>query len=91
MRRRSIYRNAGSAPREEARCEIEDHDEHRGARYQMEGVTRGLRGQGVPLGSSRDWAAKGPKLSRVDDPTDLEYVRQGGILHQVLRERIAAN
>jgi aconitate hydratase len=29
--------------------------------------------------------------SRVDDPTDLEYVRQGGILHQVLRERIAAN
>src|SRR5256714_733937 len=30
-------------------------------------------------------------VSRVDDPTDLEYVRQGGILHQVLRERIAAN
>jgi aconitase A len=30
-------------------------------------------------------------LSRVDDATDLEYVRQGGILHQVLRERIAAN
>ena len=30
-------------------------------------------------------------LSRVDDSTDLEYVRQGGILHQVLRERIAAN
>jgi aconitate hydratase len=30
-------------------------------------------------------------LSRVDDPTDLEYVRRGGILHQVLRERIAAN
>jgi aconitate hydratase len=29
-------------------------------------------------------------LSRVDDPTDLEYVRQGGILPQVLRERIAA-
>src|SRR5437899_2828582 len=29
-------------------------------------------------------------LSRVDDPTDLEYVRQGGILHQLLRERIAA-
>src|SRR5436189_170869 len=29
-------------------------------------------------------------LSRVDDPTDPEYVRQGGILHQVLRERIAA-
>ncbi|MEK6208033.1 MAG: aconitate hydratase AcnA [Chloroflexota bacterium] len=27
-------------------------------------------------------------LSRVDDPTDLEYVRQGGILHQVLRERL---
>jgi hypothetical protein len=27
----------------------------------------------------------------VDDPTDLEYVRQGGILQQVLRERIAAN
>ena len=30
-------------------------------------------------------------LSRVDDPTDLEYLRQGGILHQVLRERIAAS
>src|SRR5438128_2611635 len=30
-------------------------------------------------------------LSRVDDPTHLEYVRHGGILHQVLRERIAAN
>src|SRR5436309_9402135 len=30
-------------------------------------------------------------LSRVDDPTDVEYVRQGGILQQVLRERIAAN
>jgi aconitase A len=29
--------------------------------------------------------------SRVDDSTDLEYVRQGGILHQVLRERLAAN
>src|SRR5437660_541865 len=29
-------------------------------------------------------------LARVDDPTDLDYVRQGGILHQVLRERIAA-
>jgi hypothetical protein len=29
--------------------------------------------------------------SRVDDPTDLEYVRQGGILQQVLRERIAAS
>jgi aconitate hydratase len=29
-------------------------------------------------------------LARVDDPTDLEYVRQGGILQQVLRERIAA-
>jgi aconitate hydratase len=29
-------------------------------------------------------------LARVDDATDLEYVRQGGILHQVLRERIAA-
>src|SRR6266550_5960644 len=28
-------------------------------------------------------------LARVDDLTDLEYVRQGGILHQVLRERIA--
>src|SRR5207237_968488 len=27
-------------------------------------------------------------LARVDDPTDLEYVRQGGILHQVLRERL---
>jgi aconitate hydratase len=26
--------------------------------------------------------------SRVDDLTDLEYVRQGGILHQVLRERL---
>ncbi|HEV8534618.1 MAG TPA: aconitase family protein, partial [Candidatus Limnocylindria bacterium] len=30
-------------------------------------------------------------VSRVDDPTDLEYVRQGGILQQVLRERIAAS
>jgi aconitate hydratase len=30
-------------------------------------------------------------LSRVDDPTDLEYVRQGGILQQVLRERIAGS
>jgi aconitase A len=30
-------------------------------------------------------------LARVDDPTDLEYVHHGGILHQVLRERIAAN
>jgi hypothetical protein len=30
-------------------------------------------------------------LARVDDPTDLEYVRQGGILQQVLRERLAAN
>src|SRR2546425_13349906 len=30
-------------------------------------------------------------LARVDDPTDLEYVRQGGILQQVLRERIAAS
>jgi aconitate hydratase len=30
-------------------------------------------------------------LSRVDDATDLEYIRQGGILHQVLRERIAAS
>jgi len=29
-------------------------------------------------------------VSRVDDPTDLEYVRQGGILQQVLRERIAS-
>ncbi len=29
-------------------------------------------------------------LARVDDPTDVEYVRQGGILQQVLRERIAA-
>jgi aconitate hydratase len=28
-------------------------------------------------------------LARVDDPTDLEYVRQGGILQQVLRERLA--
>src|SRR5947207_12005744 len=26
-------------------------------------------------------------LSRVDDATDLEYGRQGGILQQVLRER----
>ena len=24
-------------------------------------------------------------LAQVDDPTDLEYVRQGGILQQVLR------
>jgi len=30
-------------------------------------------------------------LARVDDPTDLDYVRQGGILQQVLRERIAAS
>jgi aconitate hydratase len=30
-------------------------------------------------------------LARVDDPTDVEYVRQGGILQQVLRERIATN
>ena len=30
-------------------------------------------------------------LARVDDPTDLEDVRQGGVLHQVLRERTAAN
>jgi aconitate hydratase len=30
-------------------------------------------------------------LARVDDPTDVEYVRQGGILQQVLRERIAAS
>ena len=29
-------------------------------------------------------------LARVDDPTDVEYVRQGGILQQVLRERISA-
>jgi aconitate hydratase len=29
-------------------------------------------------------------LARVDDPTDVEYVRQGGILQQVLRERLAA-
>ena len=29
--------------------------------------------------------------ARVDDPTDLEYVRQGGIFQQVLRERLAAN
>jgi hypothetical protein len=28
-------------------------------------------------------------LARVDDPTDVEYVRHGGILQQVLRERIA--
>src|SRR5881397_3001724 len=41
-------------------------------------------------------AANGKKtpftvLARVDDPTDLEYVRHGGILQQVLRERIATN
>jgi aconitate hydratase len=30
-------------------------------------------------------------LARVDDPTDLEYVRQGGILHQVLRERLSSD
>ena len=30
-------------------------------------------------------------LARVDDPTDVQYVRQGGILQQVLRERIAAS
>jgi len=30
-------------------------------------------------------------LARVDDPTDVEYVRHGGILQQVLRERIAAS
>jgi aconitate hydratase len=39
-------------------------------------------------------AADGKKtfqvLARVDDPTDVEYVRQGGILQQVLRERLAA-
>ena len=29
-------------------------------------------------------------LARVDDPTDLEYIRQGGILQQVLRERLAS-
>jgi aconitate hydratase len=29
-------------------------------------------------------------LARVDDPTDVEYVRHGGILHQVLRERLAS-
>ncbi len=28
-------------------------------------------------------------LARVDDPTDVEYVRQGGILQQVLRELLA--
>jgi aconitase A len=28
-------------------------------------------------------------LARVDDPTDIEYVRHGGILQQVLRERLA--
>jgi aconitate hydratase len=27
-------------------------------------------------------------VARVDDPTDLEYVRQGGILQQVLREKM---
>ena len=30
-------------------------------------------------------------LARVDDPTDVAYVRHGGILQQVLRERIAAS
>jgi aconitate hydratase len=30
-------------------------------------------------------------LARVDDPVDVEYVRHGGILQKVLRERIAAN
>jgi aconitate hydratase len=30
-------------------------------------------------------------LARVDDPTDVEYVRQGGILQQVLRELLAKN
>src|SRR2546427_4271641 len=29
-------------------------------------------------------------LARVDDPTDLEYMRHGGILQMVLRERIAS-
>jgi aconitate hydratase len=29
-------------------------------------------------------------LARVDDPTDVGYMRHGGILQQVLRERIAA-
>jgi aconitate hydratase len=29
-------------------------------------------------------------LARVDDPTDVDYVRNGGILQQVLRERISA-
>ena len=27
-------------------------------------------------------------LARIDDSTDLEYVRQGGILQEVLRERL---
>jgi aconitate hydratase len=40
-----------------------------------------------PNGTKRSFTV----VSRVDDPTDLEYIRQGGILHQVLRERIAAN
>jgi aconitate hydratase len=40
-----------------------------------------------PDGTKRSFTV----VSRVDDPTDLEYIRQGGILHQVLRERIAAN
>jgi aconitate hydratase len=38
-----------------------------------------------PNGQRTTFAA----LARVDDPTDVEYVRQGGILQQVLRERIA--
>src|SRR5204863_8510541 len=30
-------------------------------------------------------------LARVDDPVDVDYVRHGGILQKVLRERIAAS
>ena len=30
-------------------------------------------------------------LARVDDPVDVDYMRHGGILQKVLRERIAAN
>ena len=55
MRRRSVYRG-GSAPRKEARGEIEERDERRAGAL-----------------------------------SDGGRVRQGGILHQMLRERIAAN
>ena len=55
-------------------------------------VSPGMRSKLTVEATSPD----GKKISfsvraRVDDPTDLEYVRQGGILQQVLRERIAAN